>query len=120
MKRERIPVSAPQTGLQSPFAALEVAGRPAPAPVAESPGKTPAGRLVLRREKAHRGGKTVVVVSDFDPAIHSSLIEDLARRARQRLGCGGTARDRRIELQGDRAPEVRAFFEAEGFTVAGP
>jgi translation initiation factor 1 len=120
MKRDRIPVSAPQSGLQSPFAALEVAGLPAPAPVAALPGKTAGGRVVLRREKAHRGGKTVVVVSDFAPAINSSFIEDLARRARQRLGCGGTARDRRIELQGDRAPEVRAFFESEGFIVAGP
>jgi translation initiation factor 1 len=77
------------------------------------------GRIVLRREKARRGGKTVVVVSDFEDRILDSVIEDLARKARQTCGCGGTVRGREIELQGDNAPQVRAFFEDAGFRVVG-
>jgi translation initiation factor 1 len=77
------------------------------------------GRVVLRREKAQRGGKTVVVVSDFEGHITDKEIECLARDARQSCGCGGTVRGREIELQGDNAPKVRAFFESEGFRVAG-
>lgn len=77
------------------------------------------GRIVLRREKAQRGGKTVVVVSDFEARIPYSEIEDLARKARHACGCGGTVRHREIELQGDNAPKIRAFFEQLGFRVAG-
>jgi translation initiation factor 1 len=77
------------------------------------------GRVVLRREKAQRGGKTVVVVYDFEPQITAAQIEQLAREARQACGCGGTVREREIELQGDNPPKVRAFFESAGFRVAG-
>lgn len=120
MKKSRIPVSAPQEAMQSPFAALEIAGlpdAPTPAPVPEKPSRR--GRIVLRREKSGRGGKTVVVVSDFAPTISNEEIETLARKARQHCGCGGTVTDREIELQGDSAPKVRAFFVTEGFAVAG-
>jgi len=77
------------------------------------------GRVVLRKEKAQRGGKTVVVVSDFEDRIADSEIENLAKKARQACGCGGTVRGREIELQGDNVPKVRAFFESAGFRVAG-
>jgi translation initiation factor 1 len=120
MKSSRIPVSTPQQGLQSPFAALDIAGLPA-APVEPVPPARPLrrGRVVLRREKAHRGGKTVVIISDFDPRILDSEIAEIARKARQHCGCGGTVHEREIELQGDQPAKVRAFFEGEGFTVAG-
>lgn len=118
MKKERIPLSAPQAGLQSPFAGLEIGGLPEgpETPVGPAPKR---GRVVLRREKAGRGGKTVIVVSDFDAAIPDAEIAELARRARKAAGCGGTVAGREIELQGDIAAQVRAFFLAEGFRVAG-
>ena len=81
--------------------------------------KTNCGRVVLRREKARRGGKTVVVVSGFLPSISGGRIEELARDARRHCGCGGTVRDREIELQGDQPGAVRQFFEFSGFKVAG-
>jgi translation initiation factor 1 len=77
------------------------------------------GRVVLRRETAHRGGKTVIVVHDFAPFIAMSAIEDLARKLRNACGCGGTTRHRSIELQGDQVPRIRALLEEEGFKVAG-
>jgi translation initiation factor 1 len=123
VKKTRIDTSARQEALQSPFASLQMDGLPDAPPERKQDVSsiTPAkmGRVVLRREKAQRGGKTVVVVSDFESHISEAEIEDLARKARQACGCGGTVREREIELQGDNAPKVRAFFEGAGFRVAG-
>jgi translation initiation factor 1 len=120
--KTRIDTSGKQTALQSPFAALQLDGLPEGpvAPIQEKP-EPPRknGRVVLRREKAQRGGKTVVVVYDFEPQITDEAIEEFARKARQACGCGGTVRDREIELQGDNAAKVRVFFESAGFRVAG-
>lgn len=123
MKKPRIDTSGNQAAFQSPFAALQMEGLPAAPsqPERETPAVAPTkmGRVVLRREKAQRGGKTVVVVSDFEDRISHAEIEDLAKKARQACGCGGTVRGREIELQGDNAPMVRSFFASAGFRVAG-
>ena len=120
--KTRIDTSGKQGALQSPFAALQIDGLPeCPANPPEEKSEPPRknGRVVLRREKARRGGKTVVVVYDFEPQISDEAIEEFARKARQSCGCGGTVREREIELQGDNAPKVRAYFESAGFRVAG-
>ena len=121
MKNHRIPVSAPTAGIQSPFASLQIEGLPAGPPSADpAPEKTAScGRVVLRREKAHRSGKTVIVVSGFAESISAAQIEDLARDARHRCGCGGTVHEREIELQGDQPARIRQFFQQAGFQVAG-
>ena len=77
------------------------------------------GRVVVRRETAHRGGKVVTVVDDFATHLPASFIEGVARRLRPACGCGGTVKNRRIEIQGDQVNKVRAFLESEGFQVAG-
>ena len=89
-------------------------------PAAAGPkSKIASGRVVLRREKSQRGGKTVVVVSDFATHFSGADLEAFARRAKQSCGCGGTVAGREIELQGDDPARVRRFFEAEGFRVNG-
>ena len=120
--KARIDTSGQQSALQSPFAGLQLDGLPdgpdiLPEKKPDPPRKN--GRVVLRREKAQRGGKTVVVVYDFEPQITTDHIDRLAREARQACGCGGTVREREIELQGDNAQKVRSFFESAGFRVAG-
>jgi translation initiation factor 1 len=120
--KARIDISGRQAALQSPFAALDLDGLPeGPAEPSASASEPPRknGRVILRREKAQRGGKTVVVVSGFEPHIADSEIDRLAREARQSCGCGGTVHDREIELQGDNPQKVRAFFEKSGFRVGG-
>jgi translation initiation factor 1 len=121
MKKSRIETSAKAIGIQSPFAALSIEGLPeGPVePIQRPLPPTKLGRVVLRREKSERGGKTVVVVSDFATHISEIEIAEFARKARQSCGCGGTVRGREIELQGDNPPQVRAFFEKAGFRVAG-
>ena len=94
----------------------------APPPASEAPSATPLwkpGRVVLRRETAHRGGKVVTVIDDFATHLPASFIEDVARRLRQVCGCGGTIKHRRIEIHGDQVARVRTFLESEGFKVAG-
>jgi len=125
--KKRLDTNAAETarpGLNAAFAGLDVAGLPAgpatPAPQADSPQTVwKMGRVVLRRETAHRGGKTVIVVDDFATHLPASVIEKIAKKLRAACGCGGTVRDRTIEMQGDQPARIRAALEAEGFQVAG-
>ena len=47
------------------------------------------------------------------------VIEELARKLRNACGCGGTTRQRAIELQGNQVARIRSLLEEEGFKVAG-
>jgi translation initiation factor 1 len=121
---KKLPLSQnPQPELNNPFAGLRVDGLPPgpepPSPVRPATRKPGLGRVVLRRETAHRGGKTVIVVHDFAPSIPMPVIEELARKLRNACGCGGTTRQRAIELQGNQAARIRSLLEEEGFKVAG-
>lgn len=121
---KKIPVSnSPHPLAATPFAGLEIGGLPAgPEPDPDSQPVVDTrkrGRVVLRREKSQRGGKTVIVVGDFAPHLTGSDLENFARKAKQACGCGGTVAGREIELQGDDPARVRRFFEGEGFQVAG-
>ena len=55
----------------------------------------------------------------FAPTIGASFIEELSRKLRKACGCGGTVREREIEIQGDQPDKIRALLENEGFRVAG-
>jgi translation initiation factor 1 len=102
----------------NPFAAL--AGDHLPDGEIQSTAPPPKlGRIVLRKETAHRGGKTVIVVDDFAPNITSAFIAELAGRLKKQCGCGGTVKGRQIEIQGDQPGKIRAVLEAAGFRVAG-
>jgi translation initiation factor 1 len=110
-------------GLRNAFAAINLPALP-PGEPAELPGKPPEplwkmGRVVLRKETARRGGKTVIVVDDFATHLPVSVIEATAKKLRAGCGCGGTVKERRIEVQGDQPGKVRAVLEGEGFEVAG-
>lgn len=115
--------SQPRRGMSAAFAGLDLPNLPAgseltPAPTPTEPLWKP-GRVVLRKEKAHRGGKTVIVVHDFATHLPQSYLEQLAKKLRQACGTGGTVSERTIEIQGDQAGKLRAALEAEGFQVAG-
>lgn len=113
----------PRAGLNAAFGALDLPNLPAgpeAAPPAGAPLRTwKMGRVVLRRETAHRGGRTVIVVHDFATHLPLSVIETVAKKLRGACGCGGTIRERTIEIQGDQPGKIRALLEAEGFQVAG-
>ena len=111
---------AARPGLNPAFAALDLPDLPAaPALPAEPAPVWKMGRVILRRETAHRGGKTVLVIHDFATHLPAAVLERIAKKLRAACGCGGAVKERTIELQGDQPARVRAALEAEGFQVAG-
>ncbi len=128
--KPKIPVNGPSGGMVGAFAGLELPGLPEFVPPATTGGQeakqiegasqsAKPGRVVLSRLTAHRGGKTVIAIDGFGAQHTDSAIEALAKRLRNRCGCGGTVRGRVVELQGDQPSKVREALELEGFQVAG-
>ncbi len=121
--KNKVPLNSPSTGWNTPFDKLSAEGLPPETTAAAVPAKVPPparrGRVVLRRETAHRGGKTVIVVDGFEPQVTNTYIEELAGTLKRACGCGGTTKSRVIEIQGDQPARIRALLEAEGFRVAG-
>jgi translation initiation factor 1 len=115
------PKAAPLANLSEAFpdtvSAIRTSGAQEPSKSNEPVWKM--GRVLLRRETAHRGGKTVVVVYDFATHLPASVIEKVAKKLRSACSTGGTVKDRTIEIQGELVAKVRATLEAEGFIVGG-
>lgn len=111
------PLNTSPDGWNNPFASLGSDHLPDGETKPEPPAKL--GRVVLRKETAHRGGKTVIVVYDFAPSITGAFITELAGKLKKSCGCGGTVKDRQIEIQGDQPGKIRAVLEAAGFRVDG-
>lgn len=126
-KQKRVAVDPQQqgiAGLGQALSSLDLGPLPAapdtpPPPAAKSEKPRKLGRVVLRRETAHRGGRTVIVVHDFPPAVTKAGLDDLARDLRRAIGTGGTVCERTIEMQGDQPAKIRAFLEKLGYQVAG-
>lgn len=72
------------------------------------------GRVDIKRHTAGRGGKTVTVVSGF-VGIGISEKETLAKQMQKACGAGGTVKDGRIEIQGDKRSEVARLLTEAGF-----
>ena len=123
-EKKRIATEGPQkplAALDAAFAGVELPNLPAgPVALPESPQQIwKMGRVVLRRETAHRGGKCVIVVHDFATHLPASVLETIAKKIRQACGCGGAVKGRTIEVQGDQPGKIRTVLEHEGFQVAG-
>ncbi|MEI7729988.1 MAG: translation initiation factor [Verrucomicrobiota bacterium] len=98
----------------NPFASLSSVGLP-PGPTGNT--KAPVknrGRVDILRQKAGRGGKTVTVVANF-MGIGLPEKEMLAKKMQKACGVGGTVKDGRIEIQGDKRPEVARILTEAGF-----
>jgi translation initiation factor 1 len=71
----------------------------------------------LRMEKKGRGGKTVTVV--YGLPNNAEFLSTLCSELKRACGCGGSATDEGVELQGDLRDRVRAHLERKGFVVKG-
>ena len=102
---------------ENPFAKLSSEGLP-PGPADLPPAKKSAaknrGRVDIIRQKAGRGGKTVTVVTNFT-GIGLPEKEKLAREIQKTCGVGGSVKEGRIEIQGDKRAEAARILEAAGF-----
>ena len=98
-EKKRIPTSDEPFVWKSPFAALKDAGLPAVRDVrqgdrSDEASKVPAknrGRVDILRQTAHRGGKTVTVVTGFT-GIGLAEKEQLAKEMQTACGAGGRQR----------------------------
>src|SRR3982751_1155214 len=89
------------------FASLNSEGLPAGL-ASITPAKTPKkirGRVDISRQKAWRGGKTVTVITNFI-GIGLPEKEKLAKQMQKACGVGGTVKEGRIEIQGDKRGEA--------------
>lgn len=122
-EKTRIPTSGALIPWASPFAALKNVGLP-PAPAVQ-PGvssrnapsiasKKNRGRVNIIRQTAHRGGKTVTVVTGFI-GIGEAEQETLAKEMQKVCGTGGTVKEGRIEIQGDQREAVARILTNSGF-----
>jgi translation initiation factor 1 len=98
----------------NPFNQLSSSGLP-PGPKDLPPEKKKSrGRVDIIRQTAGRGGKTVTVVTNF-VGIGLPEKERLAKQMQKACGTGGTIKDGRIEIQGDKRNEVARILEEAGF-----
>lgn len=78
-----------------------------------------AGKIVVRRERKGRGGKTATLVEGV--ALQGAALEAFGREMRQSLGTGGSIEDNTIVISGDQVERAMAWLRARGATrlVAG-
>ena len=125
-EKTRIPTSGELAPWASPFASLQNIELP-PTPDerrgVNSSARTdskpavsikPRGRVNIVRQTAHRGGKTVTVISGF-LGISLAEKEALAKKMQQSCGAGGTVKKGRIEVQGDQRETVARILTSAGF-----
>lgn len=107
----------------SPFAVLKDIPRPADLPRQPGVEQTPPvslqskknrGRVDILRQTAHRGGKTVTVVTGF-VGIGQAEKQLLAKHMQKACGAGGTVKEGRIEIQGDQREVVARILTEAGF-----
>lgn len=100
----------------NPFGNLSSAGLPPGKSADEKPEppRKSRGRVDIIRNTAGRGGKTVTVVANF-VGIGLPEKEKLAKEMQKACGTGGTVKDGRIEIQGDKREEVARILTKAGF-----
>ena len=125
-EKTRIPTSGELAPWASPFASLQNIELP-PTPrerhdiskLAQTDSKPavskkPRGHVNIVRQTAHRGVKTVTVISGF-LGISLAEKEALAKEMQQSCGAGGTVKNGRIEVQGDQRETVARILTSSGF-----
>ena len=122
-EKKRIPMTGEPIAWTSPFAALRKVGTPLAQvgrPDSTPPDASPltlrrnGGRVDIIRQTAHRGGKTVTVVTGFS-GIGLAEQETLAKEMQKTCGAGGTVKEGRIEIQGDQRETVARILTKAGF-----
>jgi translation initiation factor 1 len=111
--------STPENFKHSPFAGLQSEGLPPgpedlPGEASRGTRKKSRGRVDIIRQTAHRGGKTVTVVTGF-VGIGLPEKQQLAKAMQKACGTGGTVKEGRIEIQGDKRDEVARILTDAGF-----
>ena len=70
-------------------------------------------RLDVLLDRKGRRGKAATIVAGF--TLPDAEVEEIARRLKTTLGCGGSARGGEILIQGDKRREVSAALHTLGY-----
>jgi len=70
-------------------------------------------KITVKIEKK-KFGKKYTVVGGFDSAVD---VGDLAKKLKNKFACGGTGKNRRVELQGDHKSRIKEALVDLGFSV---
>jgi len=122
--KKPIPTDGGSKSWGSPFAPLMDLNLKTTPPAASPPAdnkpaipptsKKTRGRVDIIRQTAHRGGKTVTVVTNF-AGVGPDEKERLRKEMQKVCGAGGTIKEGRIEIQGDHRDTVAKILTDAGF-----
>ncbi len=119
IRLERITVSAGLEQAVSGLIARLLGGSDAPATEKPPPSPPQPPKKIhtvkVSRETAGRKGKGVTVISDLP--LNEEEIKELATTFKNKCGTGGTAKDGRIEIQGDHRDKLVSELEKLGYKV---
>jgi translation initiation factor 1 len=88
--------------------------KPQAEPEPEPGGLPPLGQRVnVRRETQGRNGKTVTALWGFQSSDRQ--LQELGKALRKALGTGGSAKDGRVEIQGDKVAAVLGWLAKAGY-----
>jgi translation initiation factor 1 len=73
------------------------------------------GIIRIRREVKGRKGKTVTVISGFQPG--QADLKALAKQLKQMCGAGGSVKDGVIIIQGDHREKLLKLLKEQGYEV---
>jgi translation initiation factor 1 len=73
------------------------------------------GIIRISRQTSGRKGKGVCVIDGFD--IDDAQLTQLAADLKKRCGCGGSVKNGKIEIQGDKRELLKSLLEGKGFKV---
>ena len=120
-KKQRISTDGGGAAWPNPFATLNLDSFPEGASAPQQPHpkepKKRIERLLLRRETAHRGGKTVLVLERFSPQWDPAKLDQLLQELKSTLGCGGKVVEGKIQIQGELADRLIPLLQAQGLGV---
>ncbi|MDE6556304.1 MAG: translation initiation factor [Duncaniella sp.] len=75
--------------------------------------------LHVQIERKGRKGKTATIIFGFDPeGSDEQEVNEVARRLKQQLATGGSARGGEILIQGERMDEVKDILKKSGYKVS--
>jgi translation initiation factor 1 len=121
-EKKRITTNGETSEWGSPFAVLKNLNLPPTSAVPATtegrvsvpPEKKNRGRVDILRQTAHRGGKTVTVVTNFT-GVSQTEQKQIGKAMQKACGAGGTTKDGRIEIQGDHRETVARLLTEAGF-----
>lgn len=69
----------------------------------------------IKISKERRGNSIVTLIINMP--LEESQLKLLCSKIKQKLGCGGSVKEEKIEIQGDQIESIKAILKKEGYKV---